>query len=84
MNYKDTMSYLRNEQFIKQAAITLCKRTGDDPYRLEPGNTPYHDDDEVIDGVLPNGDIAHYAWRGHVNAAIDALQEAKLDSHGRC
>lgn len=61
---------------IERAARALCKHAGDDPDMLEPGNTPYCDDEEAVDGTLPNGDKAHYAWRGYVNAASDALQEA--------
>ena len=62
-------------------ARALCESDGRrKPDDLEPGNSPYPWDDEVVDAVV-NGEPHFYVWRlyvGRAQAATTALHEAGL------
>ncbi len=53
-------------------ARILCKMRGYDPDRLEPGNTPYSSDEEVVDGQLQGGP-AFFMWRQYEEDAAEIL-----------
>jgi hypothetical protein len=61
---------------IEKAARALCVASGRDPDKLEPGDCVGTWEGE--DGVMPNGDVAHWIWRESVDKARMVI-EAFLD-----
>lgn len=64
------------EQQIEAAARALCVRYHLDPDALEPGNTPYNDETEVIDGESRSGESAFLVWRLYACDALTVLDAA--------
>lgn len=64
------------ERQIEAAARALCVLNQVNPDGLEPGNTPYGDENEVIDGETRSGEPAFYTWRLYVCDALAALDAA--------
>jgi hypothetical protein len=56
---------------IEAGARAICLVDDCDPDALEPGNTPYGDDREFIDGELKGGP-AYFLWRNYAAAAAEA------------
>lgn len=52
----------------EKLARFLCQLDSHNPDDLEPGNAPYDDDIEIIDGTVKGGP-AFYLWRSYVNQA---------------
>lgn len=52
---------------IEQVARVLCRQSGLDPDKLEPGDLPQ------IDGRLRNGDPAHFMWRDFQDRAAEIV-----------
>lgn len=68
---------------IERAARALCERSGvANPDDLEPGNDPYSDDTEIIDGYLPNGDPGFFVWRLYVEDVRAVLLAIREPSEG--
>jgi hypothetical protein len=68
---------MTEQSMIERVARVLCECDGYDPDQLEPGNTPYHDNTEVVDGRLRGGP-AFRLWRLYAKdarAALEALRE---------
>lgn len=61
------------EEQIQRVAIAICRADRRDPYRLEPGNSPYGDDREVVDQVF-RGEPHFYVWREYEERAIAAIK----------
>lgn len=73
------------EPRVERVARLLCEFARRNPDELEPGNTPYDDETEVIDGRL-NERPAFYAWRLFVSRAkkiVDVLDEMTAAGTGR-
>ena len=70
-----------DEGIVKTIAIILQQDydegKGIEPYDLEPGNCPVNDE-EIIDGHLPNGEPGFYRWRSFTLLAIKIAKEFKL------
>lgn len=64
---------------LERAARALCDDRGLDPDGLEPGNAPYADDTEVVDGHLAGGP-AFKIWRLFVDQARTVLQAIREPS----
>lgn len=61
---------------IEKVARALCDAEGLNPDKLEPGNCV--GDWEGVDGVLRNGDPAHFIWRHRVDLAKAAIEAMRL------
>lgn len=65
---------------IERVARAICASEGNDPNRLEPGNSVGQW--EGVDGVLRNGDVAHFFWRERADvarSAIEAMREPTIE-----
>lgn len=66
---------------VELVARAICVSLHYDPDALEPGNTPYGNNEEVIDGYNAKGEPCHLFWRHfhrHTQAVLSALADAGM------
>lgn len=65
-------------EMVKRVARVLCQESGYPPERLEPGNTPYGDEREVIDGWnAQTREPGFFMWRQYEERARRLLREMR-------
>lgn len=61
-----------NEEDVERVARAICRVDECDPDDLEPGNTPFGDDQQFFDGTI-GVEPAYFLWRNYVCAARAAI-----------
>lgn len=63
----------------EKLARALCEADGHDPDQLEPGDDPYMNNTEFIDGYNRKGEPCHFFWRHYDRGQVDAVLEAMME-----
>lgn len=60
---------------VKRVARRLCEQDGRDPDHLEPGDDPYMNNTQCIDGYNRKNEPCHFFWRHYDEDARAAIAE---------